>query len=206
MDEKQLNSVVYSRQVVEFVAVGSEFCRIVENAGEYSAPALADLTRKILPLLYFKASLLPDTAQQLDEPLEKYVNELDYNMLLFKWASILGESDSYYEVFDPDIQFGSETVTAGISENIMDIYQDLKDFITSYSLGNEEVMNDALFVCRSHFGEFWGQRLVNVLRALHQLVFSGIKDESPIRHKETNHDDKPQSTGWVDHFFRPSGE
>ncbi len=206
MDEKELNSLVYARQVIEFVAVGSEFCRIMEGTGEYTAPALVDLTRKILPLLYFKASLLPEVRQVLEEPLEKYVSEMDYIVLLRKLTLKLEDSDTYYEVFDPDIQFGSETVTASVSENLMDIYQDLKDFITSYSLGNEEVMNDALFECKAHFGDFWGQRLVNVLRALHQLVFNGTPDDYHLRHNEIEPGDKPQSSGWVDRFFRQQDE
>ena len=35
-------------------------------------------------------------------------------------------------------------------------------------------MNDALYECVLHFEEFWGQQLVNVLRAVHMLVYSGI--------------------------------
>lgn len=206
MDDNKLNSVVYAKQVVEFVAVGSEFCRIIESAVDYPTPALVDLTRKILPLLYFKASLLPEVQPVLDEPLEKYVSEMEYSLLLQKWSVKLAEADSYYEVFDPEIQFGSETVSASISENLMDIYQDLKDFITAYSLGNEEVMNDALVECKAHFGEFWGQRLVNVLRALHQLVFYGSPDNSQVKNRDINMGNPPQSQGWVDRFFNRQDE
>ena len=171
---KQENSIVYSRNVIEFVAVATEYTVLIESVSNYKTGVLIDITRKLLSLLYLKASMLPDVKPVLDEELEKYVTELDYNRWLDKWAGKLGEYDTFYEVFDPEIQFGSETVTAGISENLLDIYQDLKDFVTAYSLGNEEVMNDALAECISHFREFWGQRLVNVLRALHQLCMGEI--------------------------------
>ncbi len=200
MDGNPVNGIVYSKNVVEFVAVASEFCKMAESAAQYYTPALVDLTRKLLPLVYFKASLLPEAEQLSDDPLEKYVSELDYSLILEKWTEKLGEHDTFYEVFDPDIQFGSETVTASISENILDIYQDLKDFVISYSLGNEEVMNDALAECRTHFAEFWGQRLVNVLRALHQLSFSdfgtGEGEKKPARRNSGK-----SSSNWVDHFF-----
>src|SRR5690606_11626554 len=110
-----------------------------------------------------KATLLPATEKMLDEELEKYVSELDYNVLQQRWLEALAEFDSYYEVFDPDIQFGEEMVTASISESLLDVYQDLKDFLNAYSLGDEEIMNDALYDCGTHFEDFWGQRLVNVL-------------------------------------------
>ena len=166
------HQVVYSKNVVEFVTVASEYCSSVEHVAKIQAEANLQKMQKLLPLLYLKASMLPKTERLLDEDLEKYISELDYNVLHQKWLQLLNEYDSFYEVFDPSIQFGQETVTASISENLLDIYQDLKNFLISYSIGNEEVMNDALVECVEHFEEFWGQQLVNVLRAVHMLVHS----------------------------------
>jgi hypothetical protein len=166
------HQVVYSKNVVEFVTVASEYCSSVEHVAKIQAEANLQKMQKLLPLLYLKASMLPKTERLLDEDLEKYISELDYNVLHQKWLQLLNEYDSFYEVFDPSIQFGQETVTASISENLLDIYQDLKNFLISYSIGNEEVMNDALVECVEHFEEFWGQQLVNVLRAVHMLVYS----------------------------------
>ncbi|HBL34318.1 MAG TPA: DUF5063 domain-containing protein, partial [Porphyromonadaceae bacterium] len=33
-------------------------------------------------------------------------------------------------------------------------------------------MNDALYACVKNFRTYWGQKLVNVLRPLHTLLFS----------------------------------
>lgn len=167
--------IIYSKNVVEFVTVANEYCATVENISRISAKENLLKLQKLLPLLYLKAAILPKTDKLLDEELEKYVSELDYNVLHQKFLQILNEYDNFYEVFDPNIQFGNETVTASISENLMDIYQDLKNFLIAYSIGNEEVMNDALFDCTYHFEEFWGQQLVNVLRAVHMLVFSNVE-------------------------------
>ncbi len=206
MEEQELRKFVYSAKVVEFVAVAHEFCRLVETGPQYKTPGLADLIRKFLPLLYYKASLLPEmTPLQEDEP-EKTVTELDYNVLLQRWSDKLGDLDFYREVFDPDLQFGTEPVTASISENILDIYQDMKDFVTAYSLGDEETMYDAVAVCMRHFGEFWGQRLVNVLRAVHLLHFSldysGAGEAGD--HPDAGVD--PGFPGWVDRFFSDAYE
>jgi hypothetical protein len=40
-------------------------------------------------------------------------------------------------------------------------------------------MNDSLYVCKEHFAEFWGQRLVNTMRALHDVKYhtSDVDDE-----------------------------
>ena len=195
----ETNEIVYSKNVVEFVTVANEYCASVEQASKF--PALENLQKlqKILPLLYLKATLLPKNEQVLDEELEKYVSELDYNVLHQKWLQLLNENDDFYEVFDPSIQFGQETVTASISENLLDIYQDMKNFLISYSLGNEEVMNDALYECSLHFEEFWGQQLVNVLRAVHMLVYSGT-DFSENK-KNNNIQPGKGNPKWLDQFW-----
>lgn len=191
--------VVYSKNVVEFVTVASEYCSSVEQVAKFPAEINLQKMQKLLPLLYLKAAMLPKTEILLDEELEKYVSELDYNLLNQKWLQLLNEYDSFYEVFDPSIQFGQETVTASISENLLDIYQDLKNFLISYSLGNEEVMNDALAECAEHFEEFWGQQLVNVLRAVHMLVY-GNHDFSQ---NKNNNEVQPGKGNpkWLDNFW-----
>ena len=191
--------IVYSRNVVEFVTIANEYCQAIEQVNRIPASANLQKMQKLLPLLYLKASLLPQTERVLDEELEKYVSEFDYNVLHQKWLTLLSENDNFYEVFDPSIQFGHEAVTASISENLLDIYQDLKNFLIAYSIGNEEVMNDALTECSEHFVEFWGQQVVNVLRAVHMLVYSDVDFEN----SEKNDTVQP-GTGnpkWLDSFW-----
>ena len=38
-------------------------------------------------------------------------------------------------------------------------------------------MHDALAQCREHFMEYWGQTLVNTMRALHEVKYSKNEDE-----------------------------
>jgi len=199
MDDSKIHQVVYSKNVVEFVTVANEYCTTIEQVNSFSTSENINKMRKLLPLLYLKASLLPESEPVLDEEIERFVNELDYNVLYQKWLQLLNENDSFYEVFDPEIQFGEETVTASISENLLDIYQELKDFVTSYSIGNEEVMHDALALCELNFPELWGQQILNVLRALHKLQFSGVDLEG-----ENKSDENLPGSGspeWLDKFW-----
>jgi len=193
------HQVVYSKNVVEFVTVASEYCLSVEQVAKLPAETNLQKMQKLLPLLYLKASMLPKTERLLDEELEKYVSELDYNMWHQKWLQLLNEHDSFYEVFDPSIQFGHETVTASISENLLDIYQDIRNFLISYSLGNEEVMNDALAECVEHFEEFWGQQVVNVLRAVHMLVYSNADFSLNVKNDEVQ--PGKGNPKWLDSFW-----
>lgn len=168
--EAVFSDVVYSRNVIEFVTVANEFCTFVESAGELTRKNLMGKLQKLFPLLYLKAALLPELEEEDDAP-EKFVSEEDYDFILRKISTKLGEYDSYPEVFEPGTSLGEANVEANISENVADIYQDLKDFILCYRIGTIEVMRSALWECKNNFEQYWGQRLVNGLRAIHQLVY-----------------------------------
>jgi len=199
MEERGTNRIVYNRNVIEFVTVANGYCAFIEQVNDYLPGKALSTARKILPLLYLKATMIPDVEKVLDEDTEKFVTELDYNVLLQKWMKKLGENDSYREVFDPGKEYTDEALEASISENLADIYQDIKDFISLYSLGNEEVMNDALSECIFQFKEYWGQKLVNVLRAIHMLLASG-KDLDGVHDSRTD-DAMRKESDWVDGFF-----
>lgn len=198
MDDNSLHPLVFSKNVIEFVTVASEYCLTVERISNHQVSESISKLQKLLPLIYLKATLLPNTEKVMDDELEKFISEFDYNVLHQKWLQALNEKDNFYEVFDPSIQFGHETVTASISENLLDIYQDLKEFLTSYSIGNDEIMNDALAECKQHFEEFWGQRTVNVLRAIHMLVYSG---ENLNHNPETDIKPGAGNPKWLDNYW-----
>ena len=67
-----------------------------------------------------------------------------------------------------------------------DIYQYLKDFISVFQLGLNETMNDSLVVCKEHFREFWGQRLLNTMRALHYVKYTPADDDEEEEMEDEN--------------------
>jgi hypothetical protein len=165
---------VYSRNVIEFVAVAKEFCVWLENTPTFQRREFVDTGRKMLPLLYLKASVLPQPENMLeDDFLETFVSEEEYQQILNAVMQKMGPYNDYLEVFTADMQRSVEPLTATISENLADIYQDIKNFLMSYRTAVTEIMNDALIELVGNFNEYWGQRLVNVLRALHEVAFNG---------------------------------
>jgi hypothetical protein len=166
-------ALVYSGQVIEFVAVANELCSFLEQASGFSRPDFVDKTRKILPLLYYKAALLPRTGPVLDEGTEKFVSEEDWHAVHDAILNKLGRFNDYPEVFDPVVKDTEDLVGGSIAENLADIYQDLRDFVMLYRMGTVELMNDALWECTQHFEQGWGQKLLNSLRALHNLIHGG---------------------------------
>lgn len=166
------NNPIYERNTLEFVTVALEFCTFVEAAGQNGLFDFMDKAVKILPLLYLKATLLPEVESDEDAEPELFVTEDMYESVRTRIASLLGEKDTYLETFHPDIQYSDTPIAAFISENLADVYQDVGNFVSLFRQGYEEVMLQAIALCRTNFREFWGQQLLNALKALHAARYS----------------------------------
>jgi hypothetical protein len=168
-----VNSVIYDKNTLEFVTVTLEFCALMETASRHSLYSFTDKAVKITPLLYLKATLLPDVEEpdEENEP-EHFITENTYEAIRYHIANLLGEYDSFLDTFHPDIHYSDTPIASTISENLADVYQDLGDFVALFRQENEEVMKQALYVCRENFRLYWGQKLLNVLKALHVVRFN----------------------------------
>lgn len=171
-NEELPDHVVYSPPVIDFVTVVAETCLFLENASEGGRDEFIDKSVKILPLLYLKTSLLKVPEPVFGDGAERFVTEDDYLFVKEQMEQLLGADDTYLEVFHPDMALSDTPIAAFISENMADIYQELKDFAANYQTADTDVMNDALIVCLEAFVEHWGQKLLNALRALHALRYS----------------------------------
>ncbi|MDR2917159.1 MAG: DUF5063 domain-containing protein [Tannerella sp.] len=167
------NSLIYDKNTLEFVTVTLEFCALMETTSEHTLFSFTDKAVKILPLLYLKATLLPVREERDEESdMEHFITENTYEVIRHRLADLLGEYDSYLETFHPDMKYSDTPIAATISENLADVYQDLGDFVALFRQENEEVMGLALSVCEENFRLYWGQKLLNALKALHVARFN----------------------------------
>lgn len=166
------SSPIYERNTLEFVTVALEFCTFIEKAKDLALFDFVDKSTKILPLLYLKAALLPDVERDEDVDLELVVTEDMYESVRESISGLLGEYDAYLETFHPDMQYSDAPIAAFISENLADVYQDAGNFVALFRQGNEEIMQEAIAICRQNYMDFWGQPLLNALKALHAVRYS----------------------------------
>ena len=161
---------IYSKNVIEFVTVAGEFCGFLEKSKDFSRKEILEKLQKLLPLLYLKGTLLPNLESVFEEVNEKFVTEQDWEFIRNAVLLKIGKFDEFLETFDPRMEESETPVICSISENIADIYQDVKNFIMLYRVGANEIMNDAIWECKNNFEEFWGQKAANTIRAIHNLV------------------------------------
>jgi len=188
---------VYSRHAVEFVAVANEYCKYAEHVSEFKGKELLKILQRLLPLLYLKASFIPDLTPVFEDGNEKFVTESDWYRVHDAFRMKFGTADDYLEVFDDQINEMDGPVVSSLAENMADIYQDMKDFLLLYQTGTKEVMNDALWECRNNFENFWGQKLVNALRAIHKFITSGEEISETGEENKKKVDDRNKSDWFI---------
>ena len=163
---------LYQRDILEFVTVAAQYCAYLEDSEGRSREEFIDTMSKLLPLLYLKGSLLPQYETYSDNMLSDYVTEENYDIIRNNIAFIMADKDDYLDVFVDDMKYSDEPILMTISENLADIYQDIKNFAYIYKQGVEDEMMSALEQCNQNFKTEWGQKLVNVLRAIHEVKYS----------------------------------
>jgi len=186
---------IYSKQVLEFVAVVTEWCNLVELTDNFNKREFIDKLHKLSAFVYQKATILPKT-EQIYGDVEKFVTEIDWTLINNKAEAKLVSNNDFVEI--PEIE--SYQIDTGaelnLAEIIADIYQSLKDFIMLYQVGNEESMNDALWEIKDEFGRYWGIRLNVLVQSLHKLLYNGqeLIDEELQEDKKEKFD---KNDSWV---------
>lgn len=186
--ESEANSSLYSANVVEFVTVANEYCCQLEQCGKSNNRDFLDRMSKIIPLLYLKTALLPELISSLNDDVESFVTEDDYEAVRQNIARLLGELDNYLDTQVSDMQYSLEPLPASISENLADVYQDLKDMILNFNSANGSVMIEAIVFCKDNFRNVWGQKLLSSLVAIHNALYSSDSDFT-TNETEGNDDD-----------------
>lgn len=169
--ERDFEGKVYSENVMGFTLLATEYCNILDGVALLSQKEFVDKMHRLLPLIYLKAIILPDTEAEMPEMIDKVVTQEEWEAVCETLEKKLAGVDEYSEVLD-SLRDDGEMYT--LSEGFADIYQDLKDYVSLYNMGTPEIMNDAIWDCKNNFKEFWGQRLVNILRVLHNLLYGGV--------------------------------
>lgn len=160
---------VYSKLVLELLTVANDFCLTVAGAENIEKNILTDYLLKVCPLLYIKASLLPEIPVENPEVNEKFLTQEEWESIFNSLRNKFGRDDEFWYV-DPS-NSANEPVKGSLAECIADIYQDLKDFLLLYQKNSLAAKENAVHDIKRLFENRWGYELVNAHKSLHYLSF-----------------------------------
>jgi hypothetical protein len=146
-----------NNEVHEFFLTASNYCSIIENFdSNKDNNKFKNLLVSLLDL-YSKALYLPEVEPENDE-----ITNFDISVPPIK----INKYDHYWEVFNP--YHLEEPVGASLSDDILDIYKDVKKGIHLYGK-NKHI--EAIWEWKFGFEIHWGSHAVDAIRALHSVNF-----------------------------------
>ena len=162
---------IYSQPVLDFVRVSTEYCKYMEQCEADSMQTFARIMQNLLPMVYLKMSLLGEVPEAAGWN-ESKLTESDYDFVRANVARVMAGHDDFLDVFVEDFKYSEHPVLCTISECLADVYQQLRELVETFRQGYEESMEVALFDVAEEFRLQWGQKLLNALRAIHDVLYS----------------------------------
>ncbi len=164
------DSPTLSPNQLAFIALTNEFCQTIENAASIDRHEFVTTMTKLLPRIYISAIDL-DMDPLTDAFIAPTLDETTYDQVRTLIAQVMADDDTYLEVFLDDMKYSDTPIAATISENLADLYQEFFDLLHAVENATTDDQDELLGLCYENFTDYWGQTLVNVLRALHSLRY-----------------------------------
>lgn len=173
-DQQELHNFVYSDEVVTFVRAANKTASFFEALKDKNGKVFISEAMEHLSQVYQSMLKVGETEPQSEAGLEPSVSEQEWAEIFQRILLLLGPHNEILRPAEDDEFDRSELVTHTISEDLADVYQELRDFTGLYSRGLEELMNDSVWEVKERFMEHWGKKLLRSLSALHDLYVAGI--------------------------------
>lgn len=178
MSDQTIDDITLSKSVIEMATVANEFCYFFETLEKKDKETILDFTQRILPLLYLKGTLLPEVTPNNPEANERFVTEEQWERIFTELRDKFGKDDEFW-VIDPQYINETEPLKASLSENIADIYQDMKDFLMLLQKNTLAARENAISECSILLGNHWGYRVGNIFSRIHHLIYFEEELDTP---------------------------
>lgn len=156
---------------IAFLGLCNEYCRAIEKAGESEPDEFIKEMLRLLPRIYISATDLPDAEDESDAMINDAMDEDYYNSIRSSIETLLGENDTYLEVFEEDMKYSDTPIGASISESLSDLMQVFFNLISTAKDAPTELIPALLSSVKYDFEDYWSRILCNVMRPLNQIRY-----------------------------------
>lgn len=158
--------------LLSFIALANEYCQAMENTYQVDRSSFIDEMLRLLPRIYITASDIPDPSILSEASyIPEALDEDHYETVRQDVARLMGEDDTYLEVFEEDMKYSDTPIAATVSEGLADIFQVLFNFIENVKDAPEEIIMESIDSIKEDFRQYWSQTLCNTLRPLNSIKY-----------------------------------
>ena len=156
-----------SKPIERFVDTARRFCWWADGDPQDSTSE-ARTARRLVAELCLHVMDLPEVSADADVPT---IGEDQYRLVIKRFGAL--PFNYYSQCFNPLVVPAEEPVTAGLADDLADIWRDVKRGLILYESGATEA---AVWEWRFHFSAHWGHHACGSLYAL-QAWFSQNDDD-----------------------------
>ncbi len=163
-----------------FIALCNEYCVAVQDARNIAQEdrlQFIDTILRLLPRIYICATDLNATDDSdLDAEEDVYIDgalDEDYYDTVRRYVeNLIGEDDTYLEVFHEDMKYSDTPIAASVSEGIADLFQVFYNFLETVRDATDNIINGAVVTMSEDFRSYWSTILCNLLRAVNHIRYN----------------------------------
>ena len=127
---------------------------------------------RLLPRIYICAADLKEPTLDEEGYIDGYLQEETYDQIRLSLESVLGEDDTYLEVFESDMKYSDTPIGASLAEGLADLFQVFYNFIETVRDAPDELAAAAINAVHDDFKLVWGQTLTNIMRHIHSIYYN----------------------------------
>ena len=165
--------------IAAFADEARRYCALIEDDSVVDPRVFAQRCLLQVVRLYERALLLP----VIDSDIE-LLDKIEHD----EWAKHMQAvgrrltRDYYWEVFEPLAEDQPEAIRGSLSDDLADIWRDVKRGILAIDHGQSASVGDVVWHWRFHFENHWGHHAVEAIAALHALCVS-FDDDATENHE-----------------------
>lgn len=163
-------------RVLAFAEAAERFCRVIERRSRVTKREFVHQCSRAIPelLLHFAPLYEVRIGRQARNRAcacrkEKITHE-QWQRLFRSVATKLGKDNGYYEVFNPYVVEQNDPVYTSLSDDLADIYRDLKEGLQWYGRRDEPNVQAAVYLWRLNMHVHAADHCVSAMRPIRQLI------------------------------------
>ena len=160
-----------TNNTLAFTALCNEYCAALENAAATEPRDFVAEMLRLLPRIYITGADLAEDGAIDEGFIDQALDEDSYDRIRSTLQSLMGEDDTYLEVFEDDMKYSDTPLGASVSESLADLFQVFYNFLEAVRDAPDDLVASAVSAVKEDFESFWAQTLCNVMRPLNTIYY-----------------------------------
>lgn len=166
-----MNNQQLSNNTLALIALCNEYCQSAEQARDLSRDGFIDAVLRLLPRIYIAVTDVPQSPNGSEMFMQDALDEDYYDSVRRGIESVMGEDDTYLDVFEEDMKYSDTPISASIAEGCADLFQVFYNYLETVREAPNELIEEATLTLREDFAQYWARTLCNVLRAVNAVRY-----------------------------------